>query len=527
MRKIGALEAGGTKMVLAVYLENGQKIKEITLPTQEPAQTMPPMICFFEENQIDALGVGSFGPLDLNPQSPNYGSITSTPKLAWRGYPLLKSLLNGRSIPAAIDTDVNAAILAEKELGAAQGCQNAVYVTVGTGIGGGVLVNGQPVHGMLHPEVGHMLLRPHPQDPNPRGVCPYHDGCLEGLAAGPAIGARVHGDARELPDDDPTFAIEAFYLAQMCVNRKALEAAAAGGHNLLMAGVPGSGKTMLARCLPGILPPLSYDEALETTLIHSAAGELAPDSGLMTQRPFRSPHHNISVPAMIGGGAKARPGEVSLAHNGVLFLDELPEFQRATLEALRQPLEDGFVNITRISGQNRYQSHCMLVAGMNPCPCGNLGSKVKPCRCSEGEIRRYLGRISGPLLDRIDLQVEMDAVTLEEIESTQLSEDSLTVRQRVMAARERQRQRYQKQPCHCNAQLDQRGIEQYCQMQPGAKTLLRQAVERFHLSMRTYGRIRKVARTLADLNGHELIETADIAQAIQFRNVNGQFWREA
>lgn len=218
MRKIGALEAGGTKMVLAVYLENGQKIKEITLPTQEPAQTMPPMICFFEENQIDALGVGSFGPLDLNPQSPNYGSITSTPKLAWRGYPLLKSLLNGRSIPAAIDTDVNAAILAEKELGAAQGCQNAVYVTVGTGIGGGVLVNGQPVHGMLHPEVGHMLLRPHPQDPNPRGVCPYHDGCLEGLAAGPAIGARVHGDARNLPDDDPTFAIEAFYLAQMCVN---------------------------------------------------------------------------------------------------------------------------------------------------------------------------------------------------------------------------------------------------------------------------------------------------------------------
>ena len=218
MRKIGALEAGGTKMVLAVYLENGQKIKEITLPTQEPAQTMPPMICFFEENQIDALGVGIFGPLDLNPQSPNYGSITSTPKLAWRGYPLLKSLLNRRSIPDAIDTDVNAAILAEKELGAAQGCQNAVYVTVGTGIGGGVLVNGQPVHGMLHPEVGHMLLRPHPQDPNPRGVCPYHDGCLEGLAAGPAIGARVHGDARELPDDDPTFAIEAFYLAQMCVN---------------------------------------------------------------------------------------------------------------------------------------------------------------------------------------------------------------------------------------------------------------------------------------------------------------------
>lgn len=218
MRKIGALEAGGTKMVLAIYQEDGTKLEEITLPTLEPAETLPKMTGFFRDHQVDALGVGSFGPLDLNPQSETYGYITSTPKLAWRNVPLLKELLDGRDIPAAIDTDVNAAILAEKELGAARGCDNAVYITIGTGVGGGVLTNGKPVHGMLHPEVGHMLLRPHPEDPNPRGVCPYHDGCLEGLAAGPAIGARIQGDAKALPDDHPTFAIEAYYLAQMCVN---------------------------------------------------------------------------------------------------------------------------------------------------------------------------------------------------------------------------------------------------------------------------------------------------------------------
>ena len=218
MKKIGALEAGGTKMVLAVYEEDGTELERLTLPTETPEITMPPMIAFFRRHGIDALGVGSFGPLDLNSASPTYGFITSTPKLAWKNYPLLKNLLDGRSIPAGIDTDVNAAIIAEAELGAARGCQNAVYVTIGTGIGGGVYANGQTVHGLLHPEVGHTLLRPHPLDPNPRGVCPYHESCLEGLAAGPAIGARVGGDAKNLPDDHPTFEIEAFYLAQMCVN---------------------------------------------------------------------------------------------------------------------------------------------------------------------------------------------------------------------------------------------------------------------------------------------------------------------
>ena len=307
--------------------------------------------------------------------------------------------------------------------------------------------------------------------------------------------------------------------------RRALEIAAAGGHNILMVGIPGSGKTMLARCLPGILPPLTYEEALETTLIHSSSGELGANQQLMTVRPFRAPHHNTSMPAMIGGGNRAKPGEVSLAHNGVLFLDELPEFQRQTLEALRQPLEDGFVNITRVNEQHRYQSHCMLVAGMNPCPCGNLGSKLKQCTCSPNEIKRYLGRISGPLLDRIDIQVEMDAVSIDEIENAREQEDSQTVRKRVLEARQTQQQRYAGLGYYCNAQLDQVGIERFCQMTAEAKKLLHQAVERFHISMRTYSRIRKVARTIADLSKHDLIEGSDVAQAIQFRNVDGRYWR--
>jgi len=218
MRKIGALEAGGTKMVLAIYTEDGQELERMTIPTETPDKTMPVMIDFFKSRKVDALGVGSFGPLDLDPASPTYGNITSTPKLAWKDYPLLKNLLDGSSIPAGIDTDVNAAIIAEVEMGAARGCESAVYITVGTGIGGGVYVNGKTAHGLLHPEVGHMLLRPLPDDPIPHGVCPYHDGCLEGLAAGPAIGARIGGDAKNLPDDHPVFEMEAHYLAQMCVN---------------------------------------------------------------------------------------------------------------------------------------------------------------------------------------------------------------------------------------------------------------------------------------------------------------------
>lgn len=306
--------------------------------------------------------------------------------------------------------------------------------------------------------------------------------------------------------------------------RRALEVAAAGGHNLLMMGVPGCGKTMLAQCLPGILPPMTLEEALETTRIHSAAGVLNPGSGLMTAQPFRSPHHNASMPAVIGGGSRALPGEVSLAHNGVLFLDELPEFERGTLEALRQPLEDGFVNIARANWQGRYQARCMLVASMNPCPCGNYGSETAECHCSPVAIRRYRSKISGPLLDRIDLQVEMDAVKPEEItlRPSNPPESSEAVRRRVAEARQRQRERYRGTDIRCNAHLSQEGVTRYCQLTASARTLLQQAMERFHLSMRAYGRIQKVALSMADLAGRERIEDGDVAQAIQYRGLDGR-----
>ncbi|HPJ02093.1 MAG TPA: ROK family protein [Candidatus Limiplasma sp.] len=218
MHRIGALEAGGTKMVLGVFDEQGNELKRDTFPTLSPEETVPKMLKFLSDNPVDALGIASFGPVDLHAGSETYGSITTTPKTKWKHYNLLRALTGDSDIPCAFDTDVNAAALAEAQLGAAKGMTDAVYVTIGTGIGAGVLSGGKLVHGLLHPELGHMLLRPHPEDPNPRGVCPYHDGCLEGLAAGPAIGARINGDARTLPDDHPTFALEAYYLAQMCMN---------------------------------------------------------------------------------------------------------------------------------------------------------------------------------------------------------------------------------------------------------------------------------------------------------------------
>lgn len=307
--------------------------------------------------------------------------------------------------------------------------------------------------------------------------------------------------------------------------RRALEVAASGGHNLLMVGTPGSGKTMLARCLPGILPPLTFSESLETTRIHSIAGRLAPGTGLMAERPFCAPHHSASVASMIGGGSNAKPGEVSLAHNGVLFLDELPEFSRNTLEALRQPLEDGVVSVTRIHNQAQYQSSFMMVASMNPCPCGFYGSKTKKCRCSAKDIRRYLDRISGPLLDRIDIQVEVDAVPVKEISEGGAAESSAEVGARVRKVRELQQARYAQDGIHCNAQLDAGLSKKYCPMTPEATALLHMAVERMGMSMRAYGRVVKVARTIADMDGAETIGTPHVAEAIQYRELDGKYWK--
>ncbi len=344
---------------------------------------------------------------------------------------------------------------------------------------------------------------------------------LTGRAPIPAQVQRSYQDILR----ETHYAVELSQVQGQLGARRAIEIAAAGGHNMLMVGVPGSGKTMLARCLPGILPPMSFEEALETTRIHSIAGRLAPGAGLMATRPFCTPHHSASVASLIGGGANARPGEVSMAHNGVLFLDELPEFSRPALEALRQPLEDGVVSVTRIHHQAQYQSSFMLVASMNPCPCGFFGSKQRACRCTQHEIRRYLDRVSGPLLDRIDIQIEVDAVPVKEISGGGRAESSAAVGERVRRARLIQQERYRGEGIHCNAQLDARLTKRYCVLPPEATQVLHLAVDRMGMSMRAYGRVLKVARTIADLAGEPNIRTEHVAEAIQYRELDGKYWR--
>lgn len=305
--------------------------------------------------------------------------------------------------------------------------------------------------------------------------------------------------------------------------KRALEVAAAGGHNVLMVGPPGSGKSMLAKRMPSILPDMTFDESIETTNIYSIAGALPSGISLLRSRPFRSPHHTVSPAGLSGGGAIPKPGEVSLAHNGVLFLDELPEFSRSTLEVLRQPIEDGVISISRAAAKFQYPCSVMMICAMNPCPCGYSGHPTRPCTCSPGTAQRYLNRVSGPLIDRLDIHINVPPVDFENLSGNQKAEASAEIKKRVEKARAIQLERFKGTKITCNAKMDASSTRKYCQMTEDALFILKTAFDRLSLSARAYDKVLRIARTIADLDNKEIIETHHITEAIQYRSFDRQF----